>query len=218
MKKFTKLFVVGMLALTLIVGQVGSAVAAVSQSDLIALLEEEMTAEYLYSELYKQYPENKLFLNLAQSEARHSEALRRAFSRMGISVEEAKASDVAIPESKEEALVFALAFELEDIEMLENLIETVEDAGLQRVLENLLRGSTQHHKTLEKAIEEGIDNLVCNEERGGQNRPQSGGQAGRQGKGNGRHTNGSGCNGFAQSEEQSTGRGRNRVNNQRNNK
>ena len=151
-----------------------------------------MTAEYLYSELYKQYPENKLFSNLAESEKRHYSALQRVLSKMGISTEDAKSQDIEIPKTKEEALEFALAFEKEDIEMLESLLETVEDSRLERVLNNLLKGSTQHYETLEKAIKEGIDNLTCNESRAGQNKSEQSGQKGNQNQRNGRSSRGSG--------------------------
>lgn len=42
------------------------------------MVSEEMTANYLYTELAKKYPENKIFANLAKSEARHIKALKRA--------------------------------------------------------------------------------------------------------------------------------------------
>lgn len=122
MKKLSKLLVAGMLAFTMFMSQAGP-VEAVSQSEYIDLMEEEMTAEYLYSELYKKYPENKLFSNLAQSEQKHLNALKRVLSKMGISTEGAKTQDIEIPASKKEALAFALAFEKEDIEMLGKRLE-----------------------------------------------------------------------------------------------
>ncbi len=76
MKKISKLLVIGILTLAIFVRQACHA-EAVSQSELKDLLEEEMTAEYLYSELYKKYPDVKLFSNLAASERRHSSALER---------------------------------------------------------------------------------------------------------------------------------------------
>ncbi|MGB4610071.1 MAG: DUF2202 domain-containing protein [Saccharofermentanales bacterium] len=169
MKKISQLLIVGILALT-IVFSLAEPVKALSQTELVDLVEEEMTAEYLYAELYKKYPENQLFSNLAESENRHSNALTRVISRLGMSTEDAKIQDIEIPETKEEALEFAMTFEKEDIEMLENLLESVENNRLERVLRNLLKGSTQHYETLQKALEEGIDNLTCNEGRSEQNK------------------------------------------------
>ncbi|NLJ65384.1 MAG: DUF2202 domain-containing protein [Christensenellaceae bacterium] len=160
MKKLSKLFIVGILAITMVMGQ-GTAAMAEDQSDYIALIEEEMTAQYLYTELSKIYPEVQLFSNLAESEGRHAEALMRSLSRLNVSTDGAKAQDIEIPATLEEALAFALAFEKEDIEMLEELLETVEDSRLERVLNNLLNGSNQHYNTIKKAIEEGVDNLNC---------------------------------------------------------
>lgn len=182
MKKLSKLLVVGLLVLVIFMSQLGS-VEAASQSELTDLVEEEMTAEYLYSELYKKYPGNRLFFNLAASEQRHINALKRALSKMGISTEGVMIQDIEIPETKEEALAFALAFEKEDIDMLNHLLESVEDSRLKRVLGNLLKGSTRHYMALEKAIEEGIDNLPCNQDRGRQNKGQRSGQSSGQRRG-----------------------------------
>jgi len=175
MKKLSKLLVVGLLVLAIFMSQLGS-VEAASHSELTDLVEEEMTAEYLYSELYKMYPGNRLLLNLAASEQRHINALKRALSTMGISTEGVRIQDIEIPETKEEALAFALAFEKEDIDMLNHLLESVEDSRLKRVLGNLLKGSTRHYMALEKAIEEGMDNLPCNQDRGRQNKGKRSGQ------------------------------------------
>lgn len=213
MKKISKLFVIGVLALTMVVTQ--SAVAeAAGQNELVSLLEEEMTAEYLYSELYKAYPENKLFSNLAESEARHADALRRALSRMDISTEGAKVRDIEIPKTREEALAFALAFEKEDINMLENLLKNAEDPGLERVLKNLLKGSERHYETLEKAIEEGIDNLNCDECTAGQNMNRNTGQTGSQSLGKMRNANAPGGRGFGRAGGRTVQGSRNRLNNQ----
>ncbi|MGI6739747.1 MAG: DUF2202 domain-containing protein [Christensenellales bacterium] len=160
MKKLTKLFLVGILAITMVMGQ-GTAAMAQEQSGYLALVEEEMTAQYLYKELSKIYPEVQLFSNLAESEGRHAEALMRSLSRLNVSTDGAKAQDIEIPATLEEALAFALAFEKEDIEMLEKLLETVEDSRLERALNNLLNGSNRHYNTIKKAIEDGVDNLSC---------------------------------------------------------
>ncbi|NLW42212.1 MAG: DUF2202 domain-containing protein [Tissierellia bacterium] len=164
MKNISKLLVVSMLALSMVIGM-GIPAYAVSNEVVMDLLEEEMTAEHLYSELYKKYPENILFSRLSQSENRHLNALKRAMNNLNISTEDAKIANIEIPNTKEGALEFALAYEKEDIDYLEKLLPTVEEKNLERVLSNLLRGSQQHKETLERAIETGIDNLNCNEQR-----------------------------------------------------
>ena len=122
MKKLHKILIVGMLAFAVVIGN-GALVKAVTTSEMVDMVSEEMTANYLYTELAEKYPEYKLFSNLAKSEARHTEALKKSADRLGLSIEAAKSADIEIPETPEEALEFALAFELEDIKMLERLIE-----------------------------------------------------------------------------------------------
>lgn len=162
MKKTLQVATIGLLALLLIVGG-GAPAQAASTAEYVAIVEEELTAEYLYQQLYEKYPENILFSNLAKSENRHASALKKSMDRLDISVDSAKPLDIAIPETKEEALQFALNFEKEDIAMLEELIATEQDARLKRVFENLLRGSENHYAALDKAITQGIDNLNCDE-------------------------------------------------------
>lgn len=182
MKKISKVLAATMLALVIMTGAKVVPVEAASQSEMAAMISEEMTAHYLYTELYKKYPENKVFDNLAKSEARHIEALKKSASRLGLSTEGAAAAEITIPETKEEALKFALAFEQEDIDMLKKLIENEEDARLKRVFNNLLKASEKHHATLQKAIDEGIDNLNCDQNRSfknrGENQDKRGGQGG----------------------------------------
>ena len=152
MKKLSKLFIVGILAITMVMGQ-GTAAMAEDQSDYIALIEEEMTAQYLYTELSKIYPEVQLFSNLAESEGRHAEALMRSLSRLNVSTDGAKAQDIEIPATLEEALASALAFEKEDIEMLEELLETVEDSSLKGCLTTCLTaltGTTTQSKAMKR--------------------------------------------------------------------
>lgn len=168
MKTIKKLLVAGMLAIPMIFSQT-LPVEAAAAGEYIELVEEEMNAEHLYSELLKQYPEVRLFSNLAESESRHANALIRALSRAGISTDDATIQELEIPPTLEEALAFALALEKEDIEMLQSLLEDVEDSRLERVLKNLLHGSQRHHEALEKAISGGIDNPDCNETGPGSN-------------------------------------------------
>lgn len=169
MKNISKLLVVSLLVLTIVIGS-GNSIMAASNIDMVDMLEEEMTAEYLYTELAKKYPENILFQRLAESENKHRAALKRVMDSMGIPYEGAKAQEIEIPTSKEAALKFALDFEKEDIEMLKSLMGTTEDARIERVLGNLLKGSEQHYAILENALEQGIDNLTCNTERAYKNR------------------------------------------------
>ncbi|NLL37014.1 MAG: DUF2202 domain-containing protein [Fretibacterium sp.] len=213
--KLSKVLVVGILVSTMVIGK-GAAVEAASQSEMVDMIGEEMTANYLYTELAKKYPEDKVFVNLAESEARHMEALKKSAARLGLSVEEARPADIKIPETKEEALAFALAFEQEDIDMLEKLIAKEEDARLKRVLNNLLKGSHSHYDTLKKAIDKGLDNLTCNEGRAYKNRADNQGQRGGrgqggQGQGRGQSANGSQGQGQGQG-QQGAQRGGNRGN------
>jgi hypothetical protein len=185
MKKLHKILLVGMLAMSVIIGN-GALAKAATMNEMIDMASEEMTANYLYTKLAEKYPEYKLFFNLAESEARHTDALKKSAGRLGISIEDAEAADIEIPETLEEALEFALAYELEDIEMLGKLIEKEEDARLKRVLGNLLKGSQNHYNSLKKAIDEGIENPTCNESRAYQNRTDKQGQRG----GRGQNSNG----------------------------
>lgn len=187
MKNIYKIIAIGMLALVMVIVS-GTPVQAASQDELVDMISEEMTANYLYTELAKKFPETKVFANLAKSEARHMEALLKAASRLGYSVEGAKPADITIPETMEEALAFALAYEQEDIDMLEKLIENEADVRLRMVLNNLLKGSQNHYNILNRAIEEGIDNLTCNENRTYQNRTGNQWQRGFQSQG-GQHQN-----------------------------
>jgi hypothetical protein len=223
MKKISGVLVAGVLVLAMVIGK-GAPVEAVSQSEMVDMISEEMTANYLYTELAKKYPEYKIFSNLAESEARHMEALKRSASRLGLSVEEAKPADIKIPETIEEALDFALAFEQEDITMLEKLIEKEEDARLKRVLNNLLKGSHNHYDALKEAIDKGIDNLTYHEDRSYQNRADNQGQRGGlgqggQGQGRGQNANGQKGQGNRTNSKDSQGQGkgsqqgRNRPNN-----
>lgn len=156
---------------------------AITQSEMVEILSEEMTANHLYSELAKKYPEYKIFSKLAESEGRHMESLKRSASRLGLSIEEAKIADIKIPETKEEALVFALAFEQEDIDMLEKLIAKEEDARTKRVLNNLLKGSKNHHSSIKEGIDKGIENLTYHDSRHYKNRADNQGQRGGLGQG-----------------------------------
>lgn len=180
MKKILKSLSIGTIAFVMVIGN-GAFVNAVSQNEMVDMISEEMTANYLYTELAKKYPEDRIFVNLAKSESRHTEALKKSAARLGLSVEEAKPADIKIPETKEEALAFALKFEQEDIDMLKKLIEKEDDARLKKVLGNLLRGSTNHYNSLKKAVD-GVENPNCNE--GGDRKYQN--RAGSQGRRSGR--------------------------------
>lgn len=189
MKKISLMLVIGVLALTLVAGNVIFAEAA-GKSDMSAMVSEEMTAKYLYTELAKKYPDYKIFANLAKSEACHIRALQRTAQRLGISVKDAKAAPIEIPGTKEEPLAFAMAYEQEDIKMLEKLIANEEDARLKRVLNNLLRGSKNHYNSLKRVADQGIDNLTCDKNNNrlrmggkGQNGQRQGLQQGAKGKG-----------------------------------
>ncbi len=208
MRNSSKILIVAMLVLGMIVS-VAFGAEAMNENEMKALLEEEMTAEYLYRELAKQYPENALFANIARSEANHIKALQRAATRLGLSVEGAKVQSIAIPATKEDAVKFAMAFELEDIEMLKTLIAKTEDAKTKRVLENLLKGSNKHYETLKKALEVGVDNMECNEQRAYGNKANNAGQLGKgqqgQGQGQGQQGRGQGQNRGNQRQQSAAG-------------
>lgn len=182
MKNLNKKFAAGFLAMAIVIGQ-GAMVNAATQNEMVDMISEEMTANALYTSLSEKYPEYQVFANLAKSEARHTEALKKSAARLGLDVTAAKAGDLPSFATKEEALAFAKNFEAEDIDMLKQLIEKEEDARLKRVLGNLLKGSENHYKTMEIASEEGLDSMTCSADRGYQNRSDNQGQKGGQGNG-----------------------------------
>ncbi len=209
MKKITKIFITGLLTLIMIAGMSMPAMAA-TETELTDMVSEEMTANYLYTELAAKFPEVKVFANLAKSEMRHIAALKKAAARLGLSVEAAKPADILIPKTVEDALAFAMAYELEDIEMLKVLIEKEEDAMLKRVLNNLLKGSERHYNALKRVADNGVENCVCNEDgctyqnkvnnrskNGGQGNGQKANANAQKGMGNGQkgqgNRNNSGC-------------------------
>lgn len=182
MKKTPKALMIGTFALALVFAK-GLPAQAASDQDLMAMYQEEMTAQYLYTELAATYPETALFSKLAASEARHMQALEKAFAGRGISVEGITIQDISIPPTQEEALAFALDFEKEDIAMLEESLGSLGDQRLERVYTNLLRGSKAHAASLQKVLDVGPENLTCPQDGSGNNQAKANGQVKQQGQG-----------------------------------
>ncbi|MGI6766403.1 MAG: hypothetical protein ACOX4R_04210 [Lentihominibacter sp.] len=148
MKKLWVVLVIGLMALVM-VGCKGAS----KEYDMVSLISEEMTANYLYTELARKYSEDELFANMAEGEARNIEALEEVAASLDISVEEAKAEDIEIPETKEEALSRAVDFKKEDIRLLKKMIKNEEDAYSKEVLVNLLKSSEDDYSVLKTAYD-----------------------------------------------------------------
>lgn len=171
MKNISKFLVVSMLALSMVIGMGMPAYAAEYNKDgLVEILEFEMAKETLYRELNEKYPEYQLFSRMSFSKNRHIESLKYLMDKIGINMENVTVEKINIPNTLDESLEHTLKFEKEKLEQLEKIETSNEDKYTNRIIGNLIRSSTRHIETLERAIEFGIDNLNCNNSRNYKNR------------------------------------------------
>lgn len=129
--------------------------------------EEEKLARDVYVEFYRLYPNNKIFLNIAESEENHMAAMLRLINFYGL--EDSASPDAGVFNNTElqtlydnlilegsvdsiAALNVGIEIELTDIDDLEAYMET-DVKNLLQVYDHLLRGSESHLKSFLKVLE-----------------------------------------------------------------
>lgn len=127
---------------------------------LKAVLAEEMEARNMYEILKEKFPEVRQFDNLYRSEGMHIEHAKLALEEKGISYDDVKAKTFTLPETKEEAIKYALQYEIDDIKSLEARISAETDSNIKATLEMLLWGSQNHKNAMENALNGGTGNGV----------------------------------------------------------
>ncbi len=149
MKKLWVVFVTGFLVL-IMAGCEGSS----EEQSVTKLINDEMTANYLYTQLAERYPDEEMFADLAEESALNIEALEKEAARLDVSLEGAKAADIEIPDTRGEALAFAVRFEQADIRVINKMIKNEDDAQLQNLLGDILKTSEDNYDMLKKASDE----------------------------------------------------------------
>ncbi len=149
MKKLWVVIAIIVLALIL-VGYKGTS----DKYDLSDLISEKMTANYLYTELAERYPNDEMFANLAEEAARDIDVLEEAAARQSISIVDAKADNIDIPETKADALSYAVLFEQAETRMLNKMIKNEEDAYLKEILGDILKSSEGSYNMIKTASDE----------------------------------------------------------------
>ncbi|MBN1322168.1 MAG: DUF2202 domain-containing protein [Thermoleophilia bacterium] len=126
---------------------------------LLFMREEEKLARDVYTVLYAKWGE-EAFENIARSESRHMESVRRLLDRYGLidpvavdapglfanSELQALYNELVSKGSRSltEALEVGRTIETKDIQDLKDLLAISEHADVTRVVQNLLRGSEKH--------------------------------------------------------------------------
>lgn len=138
------------LALTLLLAFVAVPSAdAATGPDWQAFYQEELTAKAMYTQMADQF-DSPLYDRLIQAEDRHARAIERILLRQGIT----PASDVPtfqVAGDEITALRNAFAFEKADVKGLQDALAKTTDPIEQRVLQNQIKASENHAKTLSRA-------------------------------------------------------------------
>lgn len=113
---------------------------------LTEALEDEYKARATYQKVIETFGPIRPFINIVEAEDRHASALLRQFERLGLETpKDAWAGHIEAPSSIAEACEAAVAAEIENAEMYERLLETVDDPAVRNVLLNLQDASQNHH-------------------------------------------------------------------------
>ncbi|MEQ9487415.1 MAG: DUF2202 domain-containing protein [Alphaproteobacteria bacterium] len=110
-----------------------------------ALLD-EYKARATYRKVIETFGEIRPFINIVEAEDRHAAALLRQFKRLNLDPPEDQwKGNVAAPASIMEACKAAVADEINNAEMYNRLLATVDDPTVKKVLLNLQAASQDRH-------------------------------------------------------------------------
>ncbi|WP_432558698.1 DUF2202 domain-containing protein [Granulicoccus sp. GXG6511] len=170
------------------------------KTDIAFMRDEERLAKELY-ETFDEKWDVRQFERIAKSEQRHFDAMGRVISRYQLpdpsaGAEVGKYADPALQElwddwyqrgmeSKEAAIAVGIELEKADISDLQEAIETSDNADLDRVYGNLLKGSENHLRAFEAAARGETVGLGQGQGRMDQGQGRMGQGRGRMGQGNG---------------------------------
>ncbi|PQA89527.1 ferritin-like domain-containing protein [Hyphococcus luteus] len=109
-------------------------------------IEDEYKAQAAYEAVIEKFGLVRPFINIVDAEARHADALRRQFERLGASppADQWKGKARA-PATLREACEQAVAGEVENAAMYDRLLAQVEDQAVRQVLFNLKDASQSRH-------------------------------------------------------------------------
>ena len=125
---------------------------------LIEAINDEYKARATYRQVINKFGEIRPFINIADAESRHIEALLPLFEKYGVTVPEDNwASSIEAPQSILEACQVGVEAEIENAEMYDRLLElTVDYPDVQLVLTQLQRASTENHlPAFQRCVERG---------------------------------------------------------------
>ena len=109
-------------------------------------LDDEYKALATYEQVIADFGEIRPFINIAESEGRHIDALRGCFERYGVTVPESSWEGRAPRfNSVGEACRAGVDAEVENGAMYDRLLQSTERADLIEVLQNLQRASQENH-------------------------------------------------------------------------
>jgi len=134
------------------------AVSEIVNKVLIEAINDEYKARATYRQVINKFGEIRPFINIADAESRHIEALLPLFEKYGVTVPEDNwASSIEAPQSILEACQVGVEAEIENAEMYDRLLElTVDYPDVQLVLTQLQRASTENHlPAFQRCVERG---------------------------------------------------------------
>lgn len=148
-----------MIALAVVVVITGGTMihSALAQGDvdelevmLIEALENEYEAKATYDILLNLHGENQVLENIKAGEVNHIETIQRLFVRYGYVIpENNKVNELNIT-ANDDATALGIAHEKRSIALYERLLKNDLPQDVERVFENMLRGSKNHLQALEQ--------------------------------------------------------------------
>ncbi len=163
------------------------------------MLEEEKLAHDVYQYLYEKWGQ-RIFTNVASSESRHMEAVRKLVASYGLDDTSLSTGpgEFTIPELQQlydqlvvqgsqslvDALNVGVTIEEVDIQDLERYMATTSDSAILRVFDSLLQGSRNHLSAFTRSLEQKTGQTIAGgSSNSGQFQGQESGNASSQGKG-----------------------------------
>jgi rubrerythrin len=113
---------------------------------LAEALDDEYHAQATYRKVIEVFGPIRPFINIVEAEARHIEAIKRQYARLGATPpDDAWAGRVEAPASLAQACADGVAAEIENSKMYDQLIAMIDDPAARQVMENLREASQERH-------------------------------------------------------------------------
>lgn len=113
---------------------------------LTEALEDEYKARAAYRRIIETYGERRPFINIVEAESRHIASLLSLFDKYDLTPpSDDWAEKVDVPSSYREACADGVQAEIDNAAMYDRFLETVQEADIRRVFENLQAASRENH-------------------------------------------------------------------------